>query len=173
VGSANRLHPGLGQAEVFHLPFADQLLHSPGHIYDWHVGIDAVLVQQVDAVGSEPPQRCLDNLANVFGPTIQTKLLLGVRINLEAELGGNDDPVADRDQCLTDQLFIREWAVHFSRVEEGDAVIHRRTDERDAVLFVDGWAVTGTQTHAPQAEGRYGEASPSERACLHGCSFAG
>lgn len=44
-----------------------------------------------------------------------------VRVDGEAELGGDDDPVADRCQDFAEQGFVREEAVGFGRVEQGDA----------------------------------------------------
>ena len=43
-----------------YLPFLDQLLHRSRDLFDRHVRIDAMLVEQVDRVGAEPPQRVLD-----------------------------------------------------------------------------------------------------------------
>ena len=63
VRAADRLHAGLGQAEVLDLALADQFLHRAGHVLDRHVRIDAVLVEQVDAVGPQPLERRLDHLA--------------------------------------------------------------------------------------------------------------
>ena len=41
-----------GEAEVFHLARLDQFLHGAGDVFDRHVRIDAVLVEQVDARSS-------------------------------------------------------------------------------------------------------------------------
>ena len=54
VGAADRLHAGLGEAEVLDLPLLDQLLHGAGHVLDRDVRVDAVLVEEVDRVGPEP-----------------------------------------------------------------------------------------------------------------------
>ena len=63
VRAADRLHAGFGQAEVLDLAFLDQVLHRAGHVLDRHVRIDAVLVEQVDAVGPEPLERAFGDLA--------------------------------------------------------------------------------------------------------------
>jgi hypothetical protein len=47
VRAANRLGARLGEAEVLHLPRRNELIHGTGGIFDGHVRIDAVLVQQV------------------------------------------------------------------------------------------------------------------------------
>ena len=45
--------------------------------------------------------------------------------NVEAEFGGDDHLAAYRLQRGANQLFIREWSVHFRRVEEGNTVLER------------------------------------------------
>ena len=54
--------------------------------------------------------------------------------NVEAELRGDDDLVADRRERLTDDLLVDERAVHLGGVEEGDAAVDGGADERDALL---------------------------------------
>ena len=39
------------------LPLFDQLFDRAGHVLDRHVGINAVLVKQVDVVAAQPAQR--------------------------------------------------------------------------------------------------------------------
>ena len=53
------------------LPFLDQLLDRAGDILDRHVRIDAVLVEQVDAIGLQALERCLDDLLDVLGPAVE------------------------------------------------------------------------------------------------------
>ena len=52
VGAADVLHARLGQAEVPHLALGDQLLDRAGNVLHRHLGIDAMLVEQVDVVGA-------------------------------------------------------------------------------------------------------------------------
>ena len=58
----DRLHPCFRKAEVLDLAFPDQVLHHSRHVFDRHVRIDTVLVQQIDNVGLEALERCLGNL---------------------------------------------------------------------------------------------------------------
>jgi len=60
VGAADRAGPGLGQADVADLTLGHQLGQGVGGVLDGCTGVDAVLVVQVDVVGSEPGQRPLD-----------------------------------------------------------------------------------------------------------------
>ncbi len=54
------------------LPAATSSANAPtGSVFDGHLGIDAVLVIQIDVVHPEAAQRTLDRGADVFGPTVQ------------------------------------------------------------------------------------------------------
>jgi hypothetical protein len=55
--AADRLHACLGEAKVPHLAFLDQLLHGSRHVFDRHVGIDAVLVEETTSTLCVPPGR--------------------------------------------------------------------------------------------------------------------
>ena len=83
VRAADRLHAGLGQAEVLDLAFANQVLDGSGDVLDRHVGIDAVLVEQIDTVRLEPLQRRLGDLADVRGAAIRPACF--AVLELEAE----------------------------------------------------------------------------------------
>ena len=54
VCAADRLHSRFGEAEVLDLSFLDQLLDRSRHVLDRHVGVDAVLVEQIDGIDPEP-----------------------------------------------------------------------------------------------------------------------
>ena len=49
VCATDRLHACFGKAEVLHLPLLNQFLHRAGDIFDRHVRVNAVLIEQVDA----------------------------------------------------------------------------------------------------------------------------
>ena len=51
VGATDGLHAGFGKAEVLHLALLNQFLHRSRHLFDRDVGIDAVLIEQIDDVG--------------------------------------------------------------------------------------------------------------------------
>src|SRR5581483_1284502 len=42
------LNSCLREAEMFHLPLLDEVFHRAGHIFDGHIRVHAVLIQQVD-----------------------------------------------------------------------------------------------------------------------------
>ena len=163
----NRLHAGLGESEVFHLAFVNQILHRSRDILDWDVWINAMLIQQIDHVYLEAPEGRLDHLFDVRRPTIQTALLSAVE--LEPELGRNHHPIAHRRQGFADQIFVGERAVCFGRVEERDAAFNGQPTERDHLLFVSGRTVPETHGHTAKSKGRHFQIAVAESALLH-CS---
>ena len=55
------------------LPSRTSVGHRADHVLDRHRGVHAVLVEQVDVVGREPPQRALHHLADVLGPAVDAR----------------------------------------------------------------------------------------------------
>ena len=165
VCPADRLHARFGQTEVLHLAFANQVLDRTGDVLDRHVGIDTVLVEQIDAVRPEALQRRLGYLADVLGPAVETSLL--PVLEPEPELRRNDDLIPNGRERFADDLFVRERAVHLCRVEEGDAAVDRRADHRDALFTAGGRSVAEADAHAPEAEGRHFQSARAQSAFLH------
>ena len=60
VGSADGFHARFGKAEVLHFAFLDQVFHRAGDVFDGHVRVDSMLIQQIDDVDSEALERALD-----------------------------------------------------------------------------------------------------------------
>lgn len=126
MGTADRLHSRLEETEVPELPGLDQLLHRPGDILDRHLGIDAMLIEEVDGLDPEPVQGSLDALSDVVGPADDE--LLALRAHLDAELGRDHRLITEGSERLPDQLLVRLGPVGLGRVEEGDAAFDRRPD---------------------------------------------
>ena len=53
------------------LALLDQLLDGAGDVFDRHVRVDAMLVEQIDTIGLQALQRGLDDGANTLGPAVQ------------------------------------------------------------------------------------------------------
>jgi hypothetical protein len=166
VRSTDGVDPGLRHPEVVHLSGSNELLDSPGDLFDGHVGVDAVLVEQVDGVGAQTAQRAVDRRPDTVRSAGDAGLVT-VLVEGEAELGGDDDVAADRLQRLADQLLVVEGAIHLSGVEEGDATVHGRAQERDHLLPWGPRPEGLAHAHAAEAEGGDVETSPAESACVH------
>jgi hypothetical protein len=70
-----------------HFAIADQVLDRD--LLDRCVGIDVVLIQQIDPVGLEPLERCIGDLADVRRSAVQPRLL--PTFKPESELRRDDD----------------------------------------------------------------------------------
>ena len=68
VSAANGLRRRLRQPEMFHFAALDQFLDRSGHVLDGDLGVDAVLVEQIDGLHAQPAQRIVGDLLDVVGP---------------------------------------------------------------------------------------------------------
>ncbi len=128
-----------------------------------------MLIQKVDGADIQPLQRGFHGLLDVLGAAVQT---LGMRVcgvvELEAELGGDDDLIAKRREGFADEFFVDEWAVDLSCVEKRDAAFDCAAHDGDHFLFGSGdGAVTGSHAHAAETDGRYFEAALAEFTGIH------
>ena len=96
MGAADRLHAGFGQAEVLDLALLDQVLHRAGHVFDRHVRIDAVLVEEIDALGPQPLERGLGDLLGCARAGCPGRAAGRSPVDVEAELGRDHHLVAER-----------------------------------------------------------------------------
>ena len=74
------LHPCFGKAEVLHLALLNQFFHRSRNVFDRHVGVNAVLIEQVDDIGLQALERGLGDFLDVFWPAVQPGLFARVRI---------------------------------------------------------------------------------------------
>src|SRR5690242_822519 len=99
VCAANRLLSGFGQAEIAHLPLADEIGHGAHDLFDRDGAIDSVLIEEIDAIGLEAPERSLHRLTDVRWPAVHAGDL--TVLEREAELRRDDDAIArSRPQLL-------------------------------------------------------------------------
>ena len=91
VRTTNRLCSCFTKAEVLNLTFLNQVLHRSRDVFDRHVGVDAVLIKQIDNVGLEALERSLSDLLDVVGPAVQSPPFRCLGINIETEFG-RDSP---------------------------------------------------------------------------------
>jgi hypothetical protein len=152
--AADRPHACFGQSEVLDLAFPDEVLHRAGNVLDGYVRIDAVLIEEIDAIGLQPLERGLGDLSDVFRAAIEATLLARLRIEVEPEFGGDHHLLTERREGFADEFFVRERAIHFGGVKECDAALDGRSDQRDTLLFFDCRAVAKAQTHAAKPDGR-------------------
>src|SRR2546422_459018 len=132
-----------------HLPGLHQLAHRADCVLDGDLGVDTVLVVEVDVVDSEPPQRSVARLAHVFrlaahaeeGPVLAADV---------PELGRDHHLVAAAANRLSHEFLVAEGAVHIGGVEEVDPQLDRAVDGRDRLLVVAA-SVELAHPHAAEA----------------------
>ena len=107
-----------------HLTLGNQIFYRTGDFLDRHVGIDAMLVEEVDMVCAKPFQASLSRSLDVAGTAVRARAALaGLGIDIEAELRSNHNLFADRLKSLTYQFLICEGSIGFGRIEEGDSLV--------------------------------------------------
>jgi hypothetical protein len=116
---------------VAHLPLGDQLLDCARDLLDRHFRIDAVLIEEVDAIRPQALKRPLEALLDRLGAAVETSRAARRALEVEAELGGDHDFVAHRLERLAHKLFVRVRTVDLGRVEEGDPELHCTPDHLD------------------------------------------
>jgi hypothetical protein len=90
------------------------------------------------------------------------------RIDVEAELGGDHDPIAHRRERFAHKFLVGERSINLGRIKEGDAEIHCRPNEGDHRSPLAGWPVVHAHAHATEADrGDFGSAL-SKFTLLHG-----
>ncbi len=149
VGASDGGGGGFRKAEVFNLASFDELGHGADGVFDRGVGIDAVLVVEIDVIEAEALERSIAGLADVLG-LARDAPEGGVFSFAEiGELGGEKDFVAAGLDGVADQLFVVAHAVDVGGVEEGDAEVER-AKEGGGGLFVVAFAVELAHAHAAE-----------------------
>jgi hypothetical protein len=73
------------------LAFRNQVFNRAGNLFDRHVRVDPMLIEEIDAVGFEALERGLRNLLNVLRAAIEPRK----GVNVESEFGGNHHLLAE------------------------------------------------------------------------------
>ena len=122
---AYRFHTSLRKPEKSHLAFADKVFHRPGHILHRDVGINPVLVKQVDHIGPQAFKRSLGHLPDMFRVTVKSyPFRSSGRIQLKAEFRGNNDLFAEGCQRFAKQFLVYERSVDFRSVKKRDTTLN-------------------------------------------------
>ena len=164
--AADCLHACLGEAKVPNLALLDQILNRSGHVLDWHLWVDSVLVKQVDDLDVEPLERGFCDLPDMLGAAAQARLPT-IGVDQKSELGGNHHPVTDRRERFPDKNLVRISPVDLGGVEERDAQIDCRPDHRDHLTLICGRAIAKAHAHTAEPDRRNFQAACSKLSCLH------
>src|SRR3954471_8721349 len=93
-GAAKSVGTGFGEAEVADLSASHKLRHGAHCVFNWRVGIDAVLVIKIDGFDTEAAEAGFAGLADVFGLAAHASGAGVVGIANNAELRRQHDLVA-------------------------------------------------------------------------------
>ena len=138
---------------VKHLALLHQLCNGPGHLFGSRLLIHAMLIVEVDVVGTQPFQRPFHRLPDGFWPRVESLLEV---LQRNAELCGNLHFVSNRLQRLAHQLLIAVRTVALCRVEERHAqFVVRPANQFYHLFFVTRITIAVTHAHAAQPEGRH------------------
>src|SRR5437879_12142312 len=113
-------------------PLRNECLDRTRNVLDRHMGVNPVLIEEVDMVSPQTLQASFRSLLDVLRSTIQTEVVTEV----EAKLRGNLYLVAERFECSVDDRLTRLRSVHFRRIEECHAIAIGLTDDHDGIV---GW----------------------------------
>ena len=86
----------------------DKVLHGSRHVLDRNIRIDAVLIEQINKFGLQPPQRRLGDLSDVLGLAVEAGVYVA---GFEAELCCDRDLCAEGRRCFAQQLLVRERTI--------------------------------------------------------------
>lgn len=77
----------------------------------------------------------------MLGPAVQALSdFAGLKVNVETELALQNDGLAQPLQRIANDLLRNEGSIHFRRIDEGDALVHRAPDKRNGSGAIDGAA---------------------------------
>ena len=124
--------PASDNPKCLTLAFFDQLLHRTSNVVHGDVRGDAVLVEQVDAVGPQPLESLFCDLPDAFGTAVEAFRWYAVH---EAELGCNDDLVTERLRRFAYDFFIQLGTVCFSGIEECHTPVVGRSNDLNSLIF--------------------------------------
>ena len=123
----------LRQTEVQHFAGVDQFSHRASHVLDRHLGVDAVLVVQIDMVGPQPAERVFHRPPDAVGAAAHAARLDTVLCEGEPELGSDLHLVSHWFECFADDVLVQERPVHFGGVEEGHAKFDGMANHGDGI----------------------------------------
>src|ERR1700728_1365925 len=137
----------------------NQFLHRASNVFDRHIQVNPMLIEQVDGLNFEPLKRAFDRLLDVLALAVHGRRYalhapgILVRTDVEPELGGNHHLPAKRSERFANELFVQPRAVDFGRVKECDASIHGGMEEIGHLLLILWWTIGKTHSHAAKTEG--------------------
>ena len=132
MGPAQGLQTHLGQAPVQHLALRFQVFDGTGHILNRHLGINPVLVEQVNAVGAQALEHAFHGQLDMGRAADEARATrAGLQVDVPAELAGDHHLVAEWCDGLAQNPLALMRAVGFGSVKKRDTPFISCADDID------------------------------------------
>lgn len=102
------------QFEVFDFVFGNQIFYGFGYIFDGYVGIDVVLIEDIDMVGVKKVEILFCDFFDMFWLVVQVVFLVDIKF------GCDYDFIVEVVDGLVEEFFVFVLVVKFCCVEECD-----------------------------------------------------
>src|SRR6476646_9029215 len=152
MGAADRVWPCFRETEITYLALAYEFSHGADSLYYWRIGIDAVLIIEVNSFDAETLKTCFATGAYIIRGTLHA-YEAPVRRSQNAEFGCEHDLIAAVPDRAADQFLVSPHSIDVGRVEECDAKLDGPMDRIDTLRLA-AWPVKLAHAHAAKAKGR-------------------
>src|SRR6266567_626228 len=149
MGTTNVCCSGLRHTEMLDLTFLNEIPDGARHVFNRHIRVDAMLVEQVDHVAPEPLQCGFSDRSDPFGFAVGPLRWHAV---LETELRRDDNSVSYGFERFAHDLFVEVRPVGLRGVEKRNSAFKGRPDHRNCLLFLRGRPVAKAESHATESE---------------------
>ena len=151
MGATDGACAGFRQSPVQYLSLLHQILDRAGDLFHRHVRIDTVLVQEVDTVCTQPPERPFHRTADMVGSAVECGRL--AFLHAEAELRTDFYLVTERGECFADPLFAGIRSILLRRIEKGHTLVVSTPDQGNHIPFFIFPAIIAYHRQAAQTDG--------------------
>ena len=126
--AANGIRASFRQPEVAYLARAHQLGHRADGFFDWRLGVNAVLIIEIDAIYIEPAETRVARLFHVLRFAVDSAEAWCARIPQDAEFRRDDDAMPFAADAASEQLFVGVGSVNVGSIEKSDPELDRAFD---------------------------------------------
>src|SRR5215510_6294879 len=153
VRAPNRRGRRFGQPDVPHLALTDECRERADTLFDWHLRVHPMQVQEVDHVGAQTSKTVVAGREDRVRRSVGVDSLPRLRWN-DAALCRQDDVAAPGAEAASDERFVVSLAVNRGGIEECDAEVECPMDRTDR-FFVIARAVRLRHAHTSEPDRGY------------------
>ena len=166
VCARKRGRGSLGQTDVAHLSLSNQIGEHTHRILDRHIGIDPVLVIEVDRRHAEALQAAFHGSSHILRTAIEAAHERIPGVAQDAKLCREEDIVSPTFDGASDKFFVGVRTVDVGGVEKVDAKLKRAMDRGNRFGVVSP-CIKIAHPHAAEAKSRYLRTITAQLSCLH------